>query len=160
MHFICDLEVKGHKIFNIKAKGHMGQGQRSHWSRSYKDPKQKQVGSQQCHVASFTSCISRRCNFIGPVCLVWVCGTYIVHQCEGVLRGVKNYVFLVNDGAQHRSVLDNTALYCRSGAQRKFHKPMWTDRQTLPNILSPCYVVDKKTWEMRRSSLSLREGRN
>ncbi len=30
----------------------MGQGQRSHWSRSYKDLKQRQVGSQQHQVAS------------------------------------------------------------------------------------------------------------
>ncbi len=34
----------------------MGQGQRSHWSRSYKDPKQRQVGSHQRQVASFKCC--------------------------------------------------------------------------------------------------------
>ena len=33
-------------------KGHMGQSQRSHWSRSYKDAKQRQVGSQKHQVAS------------------------------------------------------------------------------------------------------------
>ncbi len=31
----------------------MGEGQRSHWSRSNQDPKQRQVGSQQRQVASF-----------------------------------------------------------------------------------------------------------
>ncbi len=45
MHLMCDLEVKGHKY----------QGQTSHGSRSNKDTKQRQVGSQQRQVASFTS---------------------------------------------------------------------------------------------------------
>ncbi len=48
MHFICDLEVKGHKY-----QGHMGQGQKSYWSRSNKDPKDRQLGSQQRQVALF-----------------------------------------------------------------------------------------------------------
>ena len=29
------------KVTNIKVKGHMGQGQSAHWSRSNKDPKTK-----------------------------------------------------------------------------------------------------------------------
>ncbi len=37
----CEVEVKGQKY----------QGQRSHWSRSNNDPKQRQVGSLQLHVA-------------------------------------------------------------------------------------------------------------
>ncbi len=37
----------------MKIKGHMGKGQRSHWSRSNKDSKERQVGSQQRQVASF-----------------------------------------------------------------------------------------------------------
>ncbi len=36
----------------VKFKGHMGQGQRSHRSRSNKDSKQRQVGSHQRQVAS------------------------------------------------------------------------------------------------------------
>ena len=39
----CDVEVKGH----------IGQGQRSRGPRSNKGCKQRQVGSQQCQVASF-----------------------------------------------------------------------------------------------------------
>ncbi len=42
MHIICALEVKGHKY-----QGHVGQGQRSN-----KDPRERQVGSQQRQVAS------------------------------------------------------------------------------------------------------------
>ena len=37
----------------IKVKGQVGQGQRSHWSKSNKEPKQRQVRSQQRQVASF-----------------------------------------------------------------------------------------------------------
>ncbi len=45
-----------HFIFDLEVKGHMGLGQRSHWSRSNKDPKQRQVGSQQRQVAFFLTC--------------------------------------------------------------------------------------------------------
>ncbi len=37
---------------DLEVKGHMGQGQRSCGSRSNKGPKQRQVGSRQCQVAS------------------------------------------------------------------------------------------------------------
>ena len=50
VYLIVDLEVKGHKC---QGQRHMGQGQRSHWSRLNKDSKQRQVGSQQRQVASF-----------------------------------------------------------------------------------------------------------
>ncbi len=40
-------------------------------------------------------------------------------------------------GAQHRSVVHNTVLYPWGGTQCRFQKPGWTDRQTLPNVLSP-----------------------
>ena len=39
----CDLEIK---VYRVKVKGHMGQGQRSNLPRSYKGSKQ-QVGSHQ-----------------------------------------------------------------------------------------------------------------
>ncbi len=45
VHITCALEVKA---TNIKVKGHVGQGQRSN-----KDPRERQVGSQQRKVASF-----------------------------------------------------------------------------------------------------------
>ncbi len=38
---------------SVKVKGHMGQGQRSHWPRSNKGPEERQVGSHQRQVASF-----------------------------------------------------------------------------------------------------------
>ncbi len=41
--------------FDQEVKGHKYQGQRSHGSRSNKDPKQRQVGSQQRQVASFNN---------------------------------------------------------------------------------------------------------
>ena len=41
------------KVTNIKVKGNMGQGQRSHWSKSYKDAKQRQMGSQERQAVSF-----------------------------------------------------------------------------------------------------------
>ncbi len=37
-----------------------------------------------------------------------------------------------------RSVVYNIVLYCWGSAQRRSHKPGRTDKQTLPNILSPC----------------------
>ena len=52
MYLICDLRSK---VTSVKVKGHVGQGQRLHWSRSDKDSKERQVGSQQRQVASFKS---------------------------------------------------------------------------------------------------------
>ncbi len=51
--YVCDQKIihwtKNHQIkINIKY-----QGQRLHWSKSNKDPKERQVGSQQRQVASF-----------------------------------------------------------------------------------------------------------
>ncbi len=40
-------------FYNHANNGHVGQAQRSHWSRSNKDSKERQVGSQQRQVASF-----------------------------------------------------------------------------------------------------------
>ena len=51
VHLTCNLEAKGHKY----------QGQRSHRSRSNKDSKQRQVGSQQRQVASFLSEMEKDC---------------------------------------------------------------------------------------------------
>ena len=43
----------------------MGQGESSHWSRSNKNPKHRQMGSQQCQVASFShDSFSFNCSFI------------------------------------------------------------------------------------------------
>ena len=56
-------------LTNIKVQGHMGQGQRSHRSRSNKDPKQRQVGSQQRQIASLCLfCQKRAMNKL------WTCG--------------------------------------------------------------------------------------
>ena len=41
---------------DTKVKGHLGQGQRSHESRSNKGSKQRYMGSRQCQVASFSFC--------------------------------------------------------------------------------------------------------
>ncbi len=45
-------------------------------------------------------------------------------------------------GAHRRSVVHNVALYPRAGAQHRSHKPKKAGRQTLLNILSPCYTVN------------------
>ena len=51
---VCDW--KNHQkrsLEYVKVKGHMCQGQRSIWSKSNKDSKERQVGSQQGQAASF-----------------------------------------------------------------------------------------------------------
>ena len=63
---------------------------------------------------------------IGPPCAPW-CTSHV-------------------SGAQCRSVVHNLLLYRWGSAQCGSYKPKHerTDRQTLPNILSPSFAVDKK----------------
>ena len=43
----------------------------------------------------------------------------------------------------HKSAVHNIVLYHWGGAKCSSHKPRWTDKRTLQNVLSPCYAVDK-----------------
>ncbi len=56
----CGLKVKGH---NGQVQCSLGQGQSSQGSRSNKSPKQRQVGSHQCQVASCLHSHVNRLNF-------------------------------------------------------------------------------------------------
>ena len=49
--------------FDLEVKGHLGQGQRSRWSRSNKGTKERQMGSRQRQVASYFTddCLSKIC---------------------------------------------------------------------------------------------------
>ena len=51
----------------VKVKGHMGQGQRSHWPRSNKDSKQRQVGSHQRQVASLNVMVLNFSSLASPL---------------------------------------------------------------------------------------------
>ena len=58
--------------FDLEVKGHTGQGQRSHRSRSNKGHKQRQVGSRQCQVASFVKIQPTPVPLVSRgLCLVW-----------------------------------------------------------------------------------------
>ncbi len=53
---LCSCTVGSHASPSVKVKGHEGQGQRSN-----KDPRERQVRSQQCQVASFFVVTDRYC---------------------------------------------------------------------------------------------------
>ena len=48
-HIVFDISYLEVKVASVKVMGHVGQGQRSYWSRSNKDFKGRQVGSQVKH---------------------------------------------------------------------------------------------------------------
>ncbi len=53
-----------HGFPRVKVKGYIGQGQRSHWPKSNKTSKQRQVGSHQRQVASLLNSFKMVGNFV------------------------------------------------------------------------------------------------
>ncbi len=93
----------------------MDQGQRSQWSRSYKNPKQRQVGSQQCQVASL---LSMHSSFVTQWFLFW---------CGNCLLSIATLITLCEWISLHHC---QTLVYSPEGKTENLSKSLWISRIT------------------------------